>query len=50
MSAQDVLDVIRHLIHSQIFKSWGEGGDIYAGEQSSVDTHFNNQSGRYVST
>ena len=34
---------------ADFFKAWGEGGDIYAGAQSSVDTYFNNQTGRYVS-
>ena len=34
---------------ADFFMTWGEGGDIYEGAQSSVNTYFNNQSGRYVS-
>ena len=34
---------------ADFFMTWGEGGDIYEGAQNSVDTYFNNQTGRYVS-
>ena len=34
---------------ADFFATWGEGGDLYVGEQESVETTFNNESGRYVS-
>ncbi len=33
---------------ADFFAAWGEGGDLYQGEQSSVDTIFNNQAGNSV--
>lgn len=34
---------------ADFFLSWGEGADLYIGEQATTETYFNNQSGQYLS-
>jgi hypothetical protein len=33
---------------ADFFLAWGEGADLYSGHDQTVETQFNNQSGRYV--